>query len=88
MMLLGVLSNNLVEERRTTANDVVLSIKSSRYNDKGLVVEFIDDDRFHGQYTIMNYSYDDKGNLVEEVCYYGSRRVPQFVIEYDITYRE
>ena len=36
----------------------------------------------------MNYSYDDKGNLVEEVCYYGSRRMPQFVIEYDITYRE
>ena len=80
-------ANNIVEERRTTTNGVVLSLKNYKYNEAGLLIEYIDDDKFHGQYNVTSYRYDDKNNLIEEMSYAGARRVPQYVVEYVITYR-
>ncbi len=79
--------NHIVEEYRTT-NDTVLSICKYVYDDKGLLIEYIDDDKFHGQFSVVTYRYDDMGNVVEEVGYSGERRIAQYVVEYAITYRE
>jgi hypothetical protein len=81
-------NNNVVEQVVTTANDVVLKVVTNKYDDKGLLVQAIEDDRLHGKYDMMLYAYDSQNNLIRETNYYGKRLEPQFVIEYAITYRE
>ena len=80
-------ANNLLEETRSTTNGLVLSQTSLKYNDKGLLIEYIDNDKFNGQYSVTSYRYDDKDNLIEKMSYSGIRRVPDSVIEYAINYR-
>lgn len=80
-------ANRILEEKRLTSDGLILSQQNFKYNDNGLLIEYVDDDKFHGQYSVTTYRYDDKNNLVEEMSYSGVRRVPEYVVEYVINYR-
>lgn len=70
------------------ADDKPLKVRTYSYNEDGLLAEEVEDDLQQKTYSLVVYAYDDRGNLVEERAYLTKYKVPQYIVEYAITYRE
>ena len=81
-------SGNKISETTFASDDKPIVVRSYLYSDDGLLVEEIEDDILHNSYSVIVYAYDDKHNLIEERAYLTRYKIPQYIVEYAITYRE
>ena len=78
----------IVEQNTTNGAEEVVVNKVYEYDENGCLVKLTENDLQIPALTVFVYTYDDQLNLVKERCYMGKYLVCQYVIEYNITYRE